>query len=202
MTHGASATCPTGRKALQARWVFRVKQNKDGGVDKYKARLVVKGFQQVSGVDYDDTFAPVARMTAIRTLLAYGANWIKASSTPIHHMDVCTAFLNGALEEDIYMEPPDGITVPAGKVLRLKKALYGLKQAPRVWNATLHAFLSGIGMTRGNADNCIYVRRNSKGDVTAVVAVYVDDLLIFGRTNAVVNTLKKAFSSSALKSLI
>lgn len=120
---------PPGNKTLGSKWIFKKKMKDDGTIDKYKARLVVKGFRQREGLDYFDTYSPVTRITSIRMLIALAALY----DLQIHQMDVKTAFLNGDLEEEIYMNQPEGFVVPGKekKVCRLVKSLYGLKQAPK-----------------------------------------------------------------------
>ena len=116
-------------KPLGCKWIFKKKMKSDGTIDKYKARLVIKGYRQREGLDYFDTYSPVSRITFIRVLLAITALW----NLEIHQMDVKTAFLNGDLEEEIYMDQLEGFSVPGqkNKVCRLVKSLYGLKQAPK-----------------------------------------------------------------------
>jgi hypothetical protein len=111
------------------KWVFKVKRDPAGNIVKHKARLVAKGYAQIQGVGYDEVFAPVARLETVRLLLALAAQ----GQWEVHHMDVKSAFLNGDLHEEVYMQQPPSFSQPNshGKVLRLKKALYGLKQAPR-----------------------------------------------------------------------
>ena len=118
-----------GCKPLGHKWIFKKKMRADGSINKYKARLVVKGYKQTVGLDYFDTYAPVSRKTSIRLIIAFAAFY----DLEIHQMDVKTAFLNGDLEEEIYMEQPEGFVVPGKekKVCRLVKSLYGLKQAPK-----------------------------------------------------------------------
>ena len=120
---------PEGKQAIGCRWVFKTKYKSDGFVDKYKARLVAKGFKQKEGIDYQETFAPVAKMITIRVVIALAAQF----RWELHQMDVKSAFLNGDLTEEVYMEQPLGFQVKGKETLvcRLKKALYGLKQAPR-----------------------------------------------------------------------
>jgi hypothetical protein len=114
---------------ITCKWVFKVKTKSDGSIERYKAHLVARGFQQTQGLDYDDTFAPVAHMTTVRTLIAV----VASSSWTISQMDVKNAFLNGDLQEEVYMHPPPGVDTPSGHVCRLYRTLYGLKQAPRAW---------------------------------------------------------------------
>lgn len=122
---------PESRKTLGVKWVYRTKLKQNGEVEKYKARLVVKGYKQKYGVDYEEIFAPVTRLETVRLLLALAAQ----NDWKVHQMDVKSAFLNGYLEEEIYVEQPPGYVKigEENKVCRLKKTLYGLKQAPRVW---------------------------------------------------------------------
>jgi hypothetical protein len=125
----------------------------DGTIDKYKARLVAKGFTQKEGEDYFDTYSPVARLTTIRLLIALAASY----GLHIHQMDVRTTFLNGELEEEIYMEQPDGFVVKGqeSKVCRLLKSLYGLKQAPTQWHEKFDQTLTFVGFVANEADKCV-----------------------------------------------
>ncbi|KAF0906244.1 hypothetical protein E2562_009249 [Oryza meyeriana var. granulata] len=140
-TAGASASPPIGLK-----WVYKLKRDEQGAVVKHKARIIAKGYIQQQGIDYDEVFAPVARMESVRMLLAVAAQrgWL------VHHMDVKSAFLNGELKEEVYVRQPPGFVAARheGKVLRLKKALYGLRQAPRAWNTKLDSSLRELGFTR------------------------------------------------------
>uniref|UniRef100_H3H8N2 Integrase catalytic domain-containing protein n=1 Tax=Phytophthora ramorum TaxID=164328 RepID=H3H8N2_PHYRM len=134
---------PKGRKAIGCRWVFRVKENQAGEIERFKARLVAKGFSQKYGIDYDETFAPVAKFTSIRIVLSLAAKY----GLKLHQMDVKTAFLNGVLDEDIYMAQPDGYVDEdhPDHVCKLKRSLYGLKQSPRMWNQTIDDFMLKLG---------------------------------------------------------
>jgi hypothetical protein len=123
---------PAGCKLVGCKWIFKKKMKSDGTVDKFKASLVAKGFTQKEGEDYFDTYSPVARMTTIRMLVALAA----CHDLLIHQMDVKITFLNGELDEEIYMNQPDGFVAPGqeNKVCILRKSLYGLKQAPKQWH--------------------------------------------------------------------
>ena len=174
---------PPGRKSIKSKWVFKLKA--DG---RYRARLVAKGFTQIPGIDYDETFSPVARFESLRLLLALAAleDW------EIQQMDVKSAFLNGVLDEEIYMEQPQGFITPGTetKVCRLKRAIYGLKQASRTWNLQFHGFLTGIGFTRTHADAGVYVNHQREGDGPLIVILYVDDITIMGSSSIAVDRLK------------
>ena len=165
---------PENKKAIGCKWVFKTKFNADGEIERYKSRLVAKGYSQTPSVDYEETFSPVVKFTSIRTIIALAVK----KEMVVHQMDVVTAFLNGELEEDIYMEQPCGY-VKAGQddlVCKLKKSLYGLKQSPRCWNKRLGEYLESIGFQTNRADPCVFVRFKDKK--LAIIAVYVDDLII------------------------
>lgn len=163
---------PRDRKALPCKWVFRIKYNPDGSVDKYKARLVIKGFKQRKGVDYAQTFSPVARMSTIRALLSVAA----AESLHLAQFDVTTAFLNGKLQETIFMKQPDGFEDGSNRVCKLNRSLYGLKQAPRCWNICFAEILIDMGFEQSNADPCLFAKKI--GDKKVLLTLYVDDGLV------------------------
>lgn len=161
---------------IGVKWVFRKKENANGSINKYKARLVVKGYAQVFGVDFFDTFAPVARLDTIRMLLAIAVQ----KQWKIYHLDVKSAFLNGFLEEEIYVEQPEGFVAKGheDKVYFLKKALYGLKQAPRAWYSRINEYLLNLGFSKSLSESTLYVKGNENNFF--VVSLYVDDLLVTG----------------------
>ncbi|CAA7042014.1 unnamed protein product [Microthlaspi erraticum] len=137
---------PNGAKAIGLKWVFKIKRNSDGSINKYKSRLVAKGYVQRHGVDFDEVFAPVARMETIRFIIALAAS----KGWEVHHLDVKTAFLHGELKEEVYVSQPEGFEVEGSesKVYKLHKALYGLKQAPRAWNTKLNKILMELGFVK------------------------------------------------------
>ena len=167
---------PHGHRPIGLKWVFKVKRDEAGMIIKHKARLIAKGYVQQEGVDFDEVFAPVARMESIRMLLAVAAQegWL------VHHMDVKSAFLNGELKEEVYVRQPPGFAAAGheGKVLKLEKALYGLRQAPRAWNTKLDASLRKLGFAPCASEHGMYTRGVAVSRV--VVGVYVDDLIITG----------------------
>lgn len=178
---------PEGKKTIGCRWVFKIKYKEDGDIERYKCRLVAKGYSQSQGIDYEETFSPVVRYSSIRTLLALAAQ----KKLEVHQMDVETAFLNGDLEEEIYMDQPDGFKEDETLVCRLKKSLYGLKQSPRCWNKKLTNFLIEEGFEQSKADPCVFVKVE-EGRLS-VIEAYVDDLIMM--TEDDVTKLKKLLSS-------
>ena len=169
---------PKNRTVIGTKWVFRNKMDENGIVTRNKARLVAKGYSREEGIDFDETFAPVARLEAIRIFLAYAAH----ANFKVYQMDVKSAFLNRELEEEVYVSQPPGFEDPKfpGFVYYLLKALYGLKQAPRAWYDTLSQFLIENHFTRGTVDKTLFYR-NVNGS-TILVQIYVDDI-IFGSTD-------------------
>ncbi|KAJ4737614.1 Transposon Ty1-H Gag-Pol polyprotein [Rhynchospora pubera] len=177
---------PPGKKAVGCRWVFTVKQTPEGKIDRYKARLVAKGYSQTYGIDYDETFAPVAKMSTVRTLVSLAAN----EGWKLHQLDVKNAFLHGDLLEEVYMEIPPGFGTAQtiGKVCRLRKSLYGLKQSPRAWFDRFRRAMVGMGYRQINADHTVFIRHH-KGHCT-MLAVYVDDIIITGDDEKEIAQLK------------
>ncbi|XP_033138570.1 uncharacterized protein LOC103844422 isoform X1 [Brassica rapa] len=182
---------PVGAKQIGLKWIFKIKRNSDGSINKYKARLVAKGYVQRHGIDFDEVFAPVARIETIRLLinLAAAHNW------EIHHLDVKTAFLHGDLKEVVYVTQPEGFEVSGSesKVYKLHKALYGLRQAPRAWNHKLNSILRELQFIKCAKEPSVY-RRLVHGDLL-VVAVYVDDLFITGANVQHIIDFKKEMSA-------
>ena len=162
---------PKDRTPLRNMWIYKKKKNEKGEVIRFKARLVTKGYRQIPGQDFNETFASVAKFNTIRLIIALAAE----HKWNLTQMDVKTAFLNGELEEDIYMLPPEGHE--SDKLLKLKKGLYGLKQAPRQWNKKLVQFLvHKLMFTQSESDECLFIYR--KGKDLLIMAVYVDDLIM------------------------
>jgi hypothetical protein len=164
---------PEGKKVVGSKWIYKVKHAADGSVDKYKARFVAKGFSQREGVDYEETFAPVARYSSIRAVISLAAE----KGWRVHQMDVKTAFLNRVVEEEVYVEQPEGFEVDSREthVCRLRRALYGLKQAPRAWYSRIDSYLREMGFQRSEADLNLYFLA---GEVPLILVLYVDDLFL------------------------
>jgi hypothetical protein len=171
---------PADRKALKARYVYKLKSN-----GKYKARLVIKGYLQVKGVDFDKVYAPVVSKVSLRLLLAIAA----VEDLHIYQLDVKTAFLHGTLKEEIYMEATAGMRYPPGTILRLLKSLYGLRQAPRVWHEEIRAFILNQGFRQSVIDRGVFIYV-SVGGSHVYLAIYVDDILIFGIDTDFINIFK------------
>ncbi|RVW89466.1 Retrovirus-related Pol polyprotein from transposon TNT 1-94 [Vitis vinifera] len=188
---------PVGKKALHNKWVYRIKNEHDGS-KRYKARLVVKGFQQKEGIDYTEIFSPVVKMSTIRLVLGM----VAAENLHLEQLDVKTAFLHGDLEEDLYMIQPEGFIVQGQEnlVCKLRKSLYGLKQAPRQWYKKFDNFMHRIGFKRCEADHCCYVKSFDNSYI--ILLLYVDDMLIAGSDIEKINNLKKQLSKQfAMKDL-
>ncbi|GJW33144.1 ribonuclease H-like domain, reverse transcriptase, RNA-dependent DNA polymerase [Tanacetum coccineum] len=170
---------PEGKRVIGTKWVFRNKRDERGTIIKNKARLVAQGYRQEEGVDYDEVFAPVARIEAIRLFLAFAS----FMGFTVYQMDVKSAFLYGNITEEVYVKQPPGFEDPAhpNKVYRVVKALYGLHQAPRAWYERLSTFLLKHGYRRGAIDKTLFIKKDRR-DIM-LVQVYVDDI-IFGSTKS------------------
>jgi hypothetical protein len=200
-TPAALVDLPRGHKAIGLKWVFKLKHDEQGHVVKHKARLIAKGYVQRQDVDFEEVFAPVARMESVRVMLAVAAH----HGWTIHHIDVKSAFLNGDLAEEVYVHQPPGFVAEENekKVMRLHKALYGLRQAPRAWNSKLDAVLQELGFSRCKSEHGLYTRMKNR--MRLVVGVYVDDLIIMGESEEGVvvfkQEMKKVFRMSDLGAL-
>ena len=187
------ASLPPGREAIGATWAFKLKTDENGNIQRYKARLCAQGFSQVRGVDYLETYAPTSRYSTLRIFITLAI----MMSLSIIQMDIKTAFLYGILEEEIYMRPPQGVSVTAGKVLRLRKCIYGLKQAPRVWNENIHKLFTSLGGVNSQFDECLYIFHGDDGEIV-LLNLFVDDILLAFKgvklRDKIVTALKGAYS--------
>ncbi|CAL2234204.1 unnamed protein product [Prunus armeniaca] len=165
---------PSDKPVIGVKWVYKTKLNLDGSIQKHKARLVVKGYAQKPGIDFNETFAPVARLDTIRTLIALAAQ----KGWKLYQLDVKSAFLNGVLKEEVYVDQPDGFVTTnyEDKVYKLKKALYGLKQAPRAWYEEINAYLVSCGYVRSTSEATLYCK-TKEDSRTLIVSIYVDDIV-------------------------
>ena len=186
--------CPPHVRPITCKWVYKVKTRSDGSLERYKARLVARGFQQEHGRDYDETFAPVAHMTTVRTLLAVAS----VREWPISQLDVKNAFLNGELREDVYMRPPPGYSVPEGMVCHLRRSLYGLKQAPRAWFQRFASVVTAAGFSASAHDPALFVHVSPRG--RTLLLLYVDDMLITGDDPQYIAFVKARLSDQFLMS--
>ncbi|CAJ2645977.1 unnamed protein product [Trifolium pratense] len=193
---------PDKKKKIDVKWVFKVKLNPDGTISKHKARLVARGFLQKHGIDYNEVFAPVARIETVRLVVALACK----NKWSLYHLDVKSAFLNGPLDEEVYVSQPLGFEIKGKEsmVYKLYKALYGLKQAPRAWNKRIDDFLIQIGFKKCAAEFGVYVHCPKDEDIV-IICLYVDDLLITGSRIAeiakVKDKLKSEFEMSDLGEL-
>jgi hypothetical protein len=171
---------------MGCKWVLKKKLMPDGTIDKYKARLVAKGYTQKEGEDFFDTYSPIAGLTTIRVLLSLTAS----HGLLVHQMDVKKAFLNGELEEETYMDQPEGFVVKGQErmVCKLVKSLYRLKQAPKQWHDKFDRTLTSVGFVTNEADKCVYYRYG--GGEGVILCLYVDDILIFGTSLGVIKEVK------------
>ncbi|RVW71923.1 Retrovirus-related Pol polyprotein from transposon TNT 1-94 [Vitis vinifera] len=181
-------TLPPGQSVVGCKWIYKIKTRFDGSVERYKASLVAKGFTQEYEIDYEETFAPVARISSVRALLVVAA----ARKWDLFQMDVKNAFLNGDLSEEVYMQPPPGLSVESNKVCHLRRALYGLKQAPRAWFAKFSSSIFRLGYTASPYDSALFLRRTDKD--TILLILYVDDMIITGDDLSGIQELKDFLS--------
>ncbi|KAF3661707.1 hypothetical protein FXO38_11555 [Capsicum annuum] len=182
---------PPENKSLGSKWIFKRKMKVNGTIDKYKTRLVVKGFKQKEGLDYFDTYSPVTRITSIRMLIALAAVY----DLEIHQMDVKTSFLNRELEKEIYMEQPGGFVVPGkeNNVCKLIKSLYGLKKTPKQWHAKFDQTMLANRFKINECNKCVYIKDTPNHQV--IVCLYVDDMLIISRDISDINATKRMLES-------
>jgi hypothetical protein len=188
---------PKGRKLVRCKWVYITKYASDGSVERHKVRLVAKGFSQVEGIDYNETFSHVEKMNSMRLVLSLAAS----HKWEVHQMGVKYAFLHGYFQEEIYMEQcPGYVQNDSSLVCRLKKSLYGIKQAPRGWYAKMDKFLITIGFSRFHSNHNVYTKK--VGIHIIISVLYFDDLILIGSDSKLLNhvktILKKKFEMADL----
>src|SRR4030065_1003418 len=189
---------PDDVNVIGTKWIFKNKTDESGNVTRNKERLVAQGYTQIEGIDFDETFAPVARLKSIRLLLGIACMF----KFKLYHMDVKSAFLNGYLNEDVYVEPPKGFIDPnfPEHVYKLRKALYGLKQAPRAWYERLTEFLVNHGYKKGGIDKTMFIKNNN--GKLMIAQIYVDDIVFGGMSSTMVEHFVKQMQSEFEMSLV
>lgn len=183
---------PKDKNLIGCKWVYKLKTDINGKVKKFKARLVAQGFNQKFGVDYDQVFAPVAKHSTFRILLSVAASRDMA----VYHFDAKTAFLNGELQEEIYMRQPPGYAIEGAeeKVCLLNKSIYGLKQSARVWNETLHNVLINAKLVQSKTDNCLYTYHGPHRNL--YILIYVDDILVASESTTAIQRIEKVLKAN------
>jgi hypothetical protein len=181
---------PPDHKVVDSRWTFKLKRGPKELIERYKGQVVAKGYTQVEGLDYDETFAPVVKFTSIHTLLAIAAHL----DLEIHQVDIKTAFLNGKLDEEIYLQPPPGTNTDNSLVWRLHRPLYELKQSSRQWYQEVYTKFTTLSFARLEADHSIF--RKGKGTRLIIVAVYVNNMLIFAESIDILTSFKRELSNT------
>ena len=183
---------PEGYKKVGCKWVFKTKRDSNGNIERHKARLVAKGFTQKGGIDYKETFSPVSKKDSLRIIMALVAHY----DLELHQMDVKTAFLNGSLEEEVYMDQPEGFSTKGKEhmVCKLKKSIYGLKQASRQWYLKFNDTITSFGFTENTVDRCIYLKVS--GSKFIFLILYVDDILLASSDLGLLHDTKKFLSKN------
>jgi hypothetical protein len=183
---------PKGKKHVRCKRIYKRKEGlSPSEPPKYKGRLVAKGFSHIPGVDYNDVFSPVIKHSSIHTFFSI----VDAHDLELEQLDVKTAFLHGELEEEIYMDQPEGFIVPGKEnyVCKLKRSLYGLKQSPRQWYKRFDSFMLSYGFKRSKYDSCVYIKHVNGSPI--YLLLYVDDMLIAAKSRKEITTLKRLLSS-------
>jgi hypothetical protein len=187
---------PKRKDVVSSKWIFKIK-HVDGSIEKYKERFFPRGFSEKEGIDYAETFSPIAIYTSIRTIIALATKM----KWKLHQMDVKKTFLNGVIEEEVYIEQPQGFEVEYRKthVCKLKKALYGLKQTPRAWYGRIDIFLTSLGFTKSKDYYNLYFK--VMNDEPIIFLLYVDDLFLTGEENLITECKNKLVVEFEMKDL-
>jgi hypothetical protein len=188
---------PKDKSMVSSKWIYKIKHAADGSVEKFKARFVARGFTQKEGIDYNETFASIARYTSIRVIIALASifGW------KLHQMDVKPTFLNGKIEQEVFVEQPDGFVLhnKDTHVCKLRKALYGLKQAIGVWYDRIDGFLKSLGFQKSDVDANPYFK--VRGNQHLILILYVDDLFLIGEEGLITWCKRELISEFKMKDL-
>jgi hypothetical protein len=186
---------PKSKDVVSSKWIFKIKHDVDGSIEKYKARFVTRGFSQKQGIDYEETFSPVEIYTSIGTIISLAAKM----KWKLHQMDVKTTLLNGVIEEEVYIEQLQGFEVEDMKthVCKLNKALYRLKKDPRAWYGRIDSFLTSLGFTKSKVDSNLYFKVTN--DEPVILLLYVDDLLLTREEKLITDCKKKIDAEFEMK---
>jgi hypothetical protein len=188
---------PQGKSIVTSKWIYKIKHATDGSVEKFKAKFVARGFSQKEGIHYDEIFAPVASYTSIRIIISLASvfDW------KLHQMDVKTTFLNGEVEQEVYIGQPEGFVIheKESHVCKLKKALYGLKQALRAWYGRVDSFLQSLGFSKSIADPNLYIKIVKNHPV--ILVLYVDYLFLIGEEHLIAQTKRELSIEFEMKDL-
>jgi len=179
---------PKGHKIIGSKWVFCIKWGPDGTIQKHKARIVAQGFTQIKGMDFDQTFTPIAKFQSLHTVFALAAE----HNLEVHQMDIKATYLNTNLKEDLYMEPPPGFNIPKGHVLKLKKGMYGTRQGGHVWYEEMRGMLTEMGYTQMEADHAIFVCDTD--GFPDIITLYVDNMGLISESLECILQDKEALS--------
>jgi hypothetical protein len=188
---------PKDKSVVSSKWIYKIKHVADGSVEKLKEIFVARGFTYKEGIDYKETFSPVARYTSIRTIISLAP----ILSWKLHQMDVKTTFLNGKIEKELFLEQPDGFVLhyKGTHVCKLRKALYGLKQAPKVWYDRIDGFLNSLGFQKSDDDENMYFK--VRGNQPIILIMYVDDLFLTGYEGLIAWCKRELTSKFKMKDL-
>ena len=183
---------PLGRRSIGNKWILKIKRKADGSIERYKVRLVTKGYSQEERIDYEDTFSSIVIITSVRLILAIVAHM----DLELYQMHVKIAFLNGELDEEIYMDQSLFFESKGQehKVCKFKRSIYGLKQASRQWNIKFHHVVLKDGFKMMEEDHCMYLKHSNNGFV--ILSLYVDDILLDGNSKEIIDNVKKWLSSN------
>jgi hypothetical protein len=188
---------PKRKDVVSSKWIFKIKHATDGSIEKYQTRFAAREFSQKEGIEYEETCSPISRYTLIRTIIALPAKM----KWKLHQMDVKTTFLNGVIEEKVYIEQPQRFEVEDKKthVCKLKKALYGLKKAHGDWYGRIDNFLTSLGFTKSKVDSNLHFK--FMNDDLVILLLYVDDLFLTGEENLIIECKKKLTTEFEMKDL-
>ena len=188
---------PYKTNIISSKWIFKYKKDSEGRITKRKARLVARGFSQKYGIDFKETFSPNLKHDSLRIFTAFAAQKIFKRE----QIDINAAYLNANLTEEVYMKPPEGHLDYNNKFWKLNKTIYGLKQSGREQNKEINNFLINLGFKQLLSEPCFYIKRNNQNSINCILGVYVDDILIVGKSKEINNTKNRIKNKFKIKEI-